>query len=172
MASATVQLGNWASWSVEQIFEKASEICYLNNRKKYLRERERKSCECHRMKAAGKLNLMNVGYKICIFERQRETRAGNTPEKKNITPLFSSAFYVSPASKNLWIAPGLPAKLNGLPACCESLQKQRVGQMGHAPSLPLYNLRLYAAYIEIKFFYYSSLFLVGFFSCCCCCFLA
>lgn len=23
------------------------------------------------MKAAGKLNLMNVGYKICIFERQR-----------------------------------------------------------------------------------------------------
>lgn len=31
-------------------------------------------------------------------------------------------------------------------------------------SLPLYNLRLYAAYIEIKFFYYSSLILVGLFS--------
>lgn len=76
---------------------------------------ERKSCECHRMKAAGKLNLMNVGYKICIFERGargRKYSCSNSilyslcvymkiKKEKNIMPLFSCAFYVSPAPKNL-----------------------------------------------------------------------
>lgn len=82
------------------------------------REREgmgRKSCECHRMKAAGKLNLMNVGYKICIFERGargRKYSCSNSilyslcvymkiKKEKNIMPLFNCAFYVSPAPKNL-----------------------------------------------------------------------
>lgn len=67
-------------------------------------------------------------------------------------PLFSCAFYVSPAPKNLWIAPGLPAQPNGLPACCVSAPKAT----GARSALPLYNLWLYAAYIEIKFFYYTS----------------
>jgi len=124
-----------------------------------------------KLKAAGKLNLMNVANKICIFKKineiyfcKKKKKNENwklNEEKEEIAPLFSfPPFYVSPKyfSASFSAAPAAQQiyelrqgcqqnYINGLPACCESLQSSS------SPFHIIYDYML--AYIEIKVFYYN-----------------